>query len=201
MQHAYAIRRRRHASLALAIMLMAAISSFFWRVAYRGDISRVFHVGEQHAISTDLLQSGVYVYRGEYGYDGRWFLTLAVDPLLTRPSSIAALDDPVYRSRRILLPAMAFLLSGGRPLAAEYVVVAINVLAFGALLWLIDTLVGESTADPWGVAVGVSATGAWIALLLGTTELLESALLVWALVSYRRSRFSRVAVTLALAML
>jgi len=201
MQHAYAIRRPRHASLALAIMLMVAVSSFFWRVAYRGDISRVFHVGEQHAISKALLQNGVYVYRGEYGYDGRWFLPLAVDPLLTQPSSVAALDDPVYRSRRILLPALAFVLSGGRPVAAEYVLVAINVLAFGALLWLIDALVGGSSAEQWGAVVGISATGAWIALLLGTTELLESALLVWALVSYRRSRFFRVAVALALAML
>jgi hypothetical protein len=173
----------------------------FWRVPYHGRVSRFFHIGDPRPIPPALLESGAYIYHGEDGYDGRFFLTLATDPLLDKPASVAMLDDPVYRARRILQPAIVFILSGGRPLAAQYVFVALNVVAFGALLWLLGSLVGDSAPEPWAVGIGLCATGAWVALLFGTAELLEAALLLSALSAYRASRYALVATALALAML
>lgn len=200
-QDRYLGRRIRYGSFAAAMLLIVAATFGFWRVSYHGQVSRFFHIGDPRPIPTELIQSGAYIYHGQDGYDGRFFLTLATDPLLSRPSSIAMLDDPVYRARRILLPAIVFALSGGRPLAAQYVFVAINVVAFAALLWLLASLAGSLEAEPWAVAIGLCSAGTWVALLFGTAELLEGALLLSAFSAYRASRYAAVAGALALAML
>lgn len=200
-QDQYLGRRRLNASVVLAMLITVAVTIGFWQLPYRGQISRFFHIGDPRQVPTELIQSGAYVYHGEQGYDGRFFLTLATDPLLTRPSSLTILDDPVYRARRILLPAVVYVLSGGRPIAAEYVFVAVNVVAFVALLWLLDALLARSAMAAWPTAIGLCATGAWVAMLFGTAELVESVLLLAALDAYHRSRFARVGGMLALAML
>ncbi|HSQ30259.1 MAG TPA: hypothetical protein VLN49_10435 [Gemmatimonadaceae bacterium] len=201
MQEQYLGRRAVHAVALVATLLVLGVTVAFWRVAYHGEVSRFFHIDDPRPVPAELTESGAHVYHGEYGYDGKFFLVLAVDPLLLRPSSVAMLDNPVYRSRRILLPAVTFALSGGRPLAAEYVFVAINVIAFAALIWLLDFLLAGAAAELRSAAICLAATATWIALLFGTAELLETALLVGSFVAYRRARFASVAIALALAML
>lgn len=201
MQERYLGRRVRHATARLSMLLVLGVTAAFWRVAYHGQVDRFFHIGGPRPVPAQLLGSDGRAYRVEDGYDGKFFLTLATDPLLLRRSSIAMLDNPVYRSRRILLPALAFALSGGRPLAAEYVLVVINIVAFAALILLLGRLLEGTSPEAWSAAIGLSATATWIALLFGTAELVESALLVAAFVAYRQSRFARVAGALALAML
>ena len=48
------------------------------------------------------------------GYDGQFYAQVALDPGLRDPKALQrALDAPAYRARRILLPALAWVLGGG----------------------------------------------------------------------------------------
>jgi hypothetical protein len=71
------------------------------------------------------------------GYDGQFYAQLAVDPLLREPETIQALDAPSYRARRIMLPAMAFVLGGGDPWWTINFYASLNVLAWFGLAWLV----------------------------------------------------------------
>jgi hypothetical protein len=60
------------------------------------------------------------------GYDGQMFLSLGLDPGLRHEGTIAALDLPLYRYRRILYPLLGYLLGLGNPALIPYSMVAIN---------------------------------------------------------------------------
>ena len=92
---------------------------------------------------------------GERGYDGQFYAALATDPLLRRDETRRALDNPRYRSGRILLPAIAWSVTGGsRDLAP---------VAYVLLCW-IGALAGPLVAVLWsGRPGGVSP---WWALAL-----------------------------------
>lgn len=48
------------------------------------------------------------------GYDGQFYAQVALDPLLRDPALSTALDNPAYRSKRILLPILAYLTGLGQ---------------------------------------------------------------------------------------
>jgi hypothetical protein len=64
-----------------------------------------------------------------WGFDGQFYAELALDPLLRDPQLKIALDDPPYRSRRILTSWLAWLGGLGRPFWILNVYAGLN-LAF-----------------------------------------------------------------------
>jgi len=48
---------------------------------------------------------------GSNGYDGQFYIQIALDPLLRGAKLQQVLDAPAYRARRILAPAIASCLS------------------------------------------------------------------------------------------
>ena len=54
------------------------------------------------------------------GYDGQFYAVLASDPLLRRPATRRAIDNPGYRSTRILIPLLAWISVAGSSRAAPY---------------------------------------------------------------------------------
>lgn len=105
-----------------------------------------------------LRDAPLHVHRQSASYDGGYYVQIAADPALDAPALEAALDDPGYRARRILLPAVAWLLGGGGAAGAAHAYAALNValwFALAAVLWRI-------------FPVGVSrATVAWASVLFG----------------------------------
>jgi hypothetical protein len=71
------------------------------------------------------------------GYDGQFYLILALDPSL-RSSVSEHLDDAKYRARRILWSALAWTLAAGQPGAIVWMLVILN----GFAIALAGTLVG-----------------------------------------------------------
>ena len=76
--------------------------------------------------------------RSPRGYDGQFYAQIALDPTLQRPELWQALDDAVYRSRRIGLPALAHVLGLGRP---SIVLQAYALLNFAFWIALLTVLV------------------------------------------------------------
>jgi hypothetical protein len=77
-----------------------------------------------------------YVHQNS-GYDGQFYAQLALDPLLTDRETVSGIDDVAYRSRRMLIPAVAYVLGLGRPAWILQAYSLVNVIAWIAIGWLL----------------------------------------------------------------
>ncbi|MCB9385266.1 MAG: hypothetical protein H6509_11670 [Bryobacterales bacterium] len=84
------------------------------------------------------------------GYDGQFYRVLAHDPLLRRVDPIF-FDAPALRWRRILTPALAYLVALGRPswIDPAYVAVTLGFLALG-VFWSARFCRGAGLPAWWG---------------------------------------------------
>lgn len=184
-------------TMAALVILTALALMLFLR--FGGNVTGFFRIGGQLPLSPFLAASEALVQPGEPGYDGQFFLTLAYDPLLRHEGTLAALDNPRYRARRIFLPALAHGIALGSPRLVPWALVFLNaasavglvaLLAFG---WLRET--------PYR-ALGVLAfQGLWVGLALSTADLLALVFLVVALTCHRSGKARGVASCLLLATL
>lgn len=90
-----------------------------------------------------LQRSPHYVEKGP-GYDGQFYAQLAIDPSVQDPAFGRALDEPVYRARRIGMPAIAFCLGGAKPRRIIQAYALINLLCWFVLLGALVPL-----SRPW----------------------------------------------------
>ena len=71
------------------------------------------------------------------GYDGQFGAQLAIEPDLRTPGIQNALDNPVYRARRIMLPWLAHVIGGSNPWTVLLVFALQNVAFWIGLAWLV----------------------------------------------------------------
>lgn len=71
------------------------------------------------------------------GYDGQFYAQIALDPLLRDSEIDRVIDAPAYRSRRILVPAIAAALGLGNPWWTLQFFALINVGCWFTLGWLL----------------------------------------------------------------
>jgi len=143
-----------------------------------GDISRFVVAGDAF-VDPATVDPPIYVYEDSWGYDGQFFWRLAVDPAewdLDRPHH-GVMFDSAYRPPRIVYPALAWALAGGRAESVATTLVAVNVLAYAAIAGL-GALIAQGPRRPAPAAAG-SAAGrhpALSGLLVATTPGLVFAL-------------------------
>jgi hypothetical protein len=124
-----------------------------------------------------------------YGYDGQFYAQVALDPSLRNPRLEQALDVPEYRSRRILIPALAWLIGAGQPSAVVTAYILLHVAAWYVLLWLLLHFERPETIQSWLCVVATMlTTGALASLQRSLTDLPAATLLVAAAVLAGRSR-------------
>lgn len=194
MRAGVSVDRRPWPVRTMAQGLVVVIVIAFALVAYRGDLTRFFHIGDTKLAPVSLPSA--FVYHGTDGYDGAQYLALALDPLVTRPATSASVDNTRYRTRRILYPALGFVLGAWNERMIPGILVALNLAAFVALIGIVDRLVGGPDS-----LLTLCLAGCWISALYGTPELIEGSLVVGALLAYQRRRPVAVGALLALAML
>ncbi len=102
-------------------------------------------------------------YVGRRGYDGQFYVQMAVDPLLRDPLTDRAMDKAPLRARRILFCWTAYALGLGRPAWIMQAYALQNVAA-----WLLLAII----LLRWFPPDSVRATAAWLACLF-------SAGLIW----------------------
>ncbi len=116
-----------------ALAAMAAVLA--WQALtvhanYGGNWTGLFRTGSARPVPQSLAAS-TFRSRHPEGYDGQFYRFLAHDPFL-RQGAARYLDDPLLRSRRILVPLMAWVLAVGRPRAVD----GAYVLVVGGFVWL-----------------------------------------------------------------
>ncbi len=121
------------------------------RFNYGGNWTGLFCTGSRFPVPPALAHENIYVFRDSNGYDGQFYHYIAHDPWLRRGLA-SSLDAPRLRYRRILIPALAWLLSGGggRHLHAAYLALILASVFLGAY-WL-GRIFAERGAHPaWGL--------------------------------------------------
>ncbi len=193
-------RGARGAAL-VAAALVAAVMLLLLLVPFRGHITGFFRIGDVRPPAPALAGREVLIFPKQAGYDGQYYLALALDPALRQPQTLAALDHPAYRSRRILLPLLGHALGLGQPALIPWLLPLINAAALVALVWLVGRWLHSAGRSGWLGLLVLALPGAWEALALTTTDLLCSALLCATLLALRRERPALAALALALAAL
>ncbi|HEY8471047.1 MAG TPA: hypothetical protein VIL37_00190 [Natronosporangium sp.] len=141
------------------------------------DPTAPFVVGYHFGIHEALAARGVPIADelSQYGYDGQWFLGQANDPLLFTDLALT-FDYPRYRSIRVLLPALGWLLAAGQPAATPWALLVVQILAVALGCAACGRLVSAYGRSRWWGLVFAVIPGVWVGVAYGTAEPLGVAL-------------------------
>ena len=95
----------------ISAAFVIAIATVLLVMTFDGEITGFFRIGDVLPLSPFVNKESVRVVQGEIGYDGQYFLTIALDPTLDDNGTINALDNPKYRYKRIGYPLAGIMLS------------------------------------------------------------------------------------------
>jgi hypothetical protein len=111
----------RHGACIVSALVCVCIG-LAWQVLtvhynYGGNWTGLFITGSQFPIPPSLASENLYVFPNSTGYDGQMYHYVAHDPLMQKGFG-DFVDNARLRYRRILLPALAFILApdGSQPL-------------------------------------------------------------------------------------
>lgn len=114
------------------------------------------------------------------GYDGEFYAQIALDPLLTSEALPAALDNPVYRARRILMPVLAYLAGLGQPRLVLNAYALLNLVFYLFLAAGLAEFVNPRTVQSFLCALPLFlGTGTLVSLRRSLTDLPSTVLLLW----------------------
>ena len=124
-------------------------------------------------------------------YDGQFYAQIAVAADVTSPALKTALDQPAYRTQRILLPFLAHYLGFGRPWWILQVYALLNTVAWLALAWLwwqqLDAPLSRRT---WVWLGCLLSLGALDSVRQSLTDLPMVLALTLAVFAFQRQRFA-----------
>src|SRR5581483_5131031 len=131
-------------SRCLLLACISAAAIFAWQefiihFRYDGQQSALFFTGGQLSVPPPL-QAGTYLFQNSTGYDGQFYRYVAHDPFFRRYVA-RNVDDPRSRYGRILVPILAWAVSGGQDRfidrAYQFIVVALcTVGVYWTCCWL-----------------------------------------------------------------
>lgn len=164
----------RAARVALVVALCLLPAAFVARQSTSpGDLTKTLFVGArflpQALPEFRALQPAVV---STDGYDGQFYAQLAIDPTLSNPELPHAFDLPVYRARRILLPAIARIAGFGSPAAAVCAYALLNLASWYVLLGLLVRLCKPVTYRGWlCICATMLTSGALYSLMRSLVDL------------------------------
>jgi hypothetical protein len=132
-----AARPRFRAPIRLAFA--ACVVAFLWGITQFYDpktgFTSLISIGDilDETKVTALRQVPHYVYEDSAGYDGAYYVQLALHPTLDNPELARAIDNLPYRARRILFCWAAWLLGLGQPAWIVQAHALLNVLCWFGL--------------------------------------------------------------------
>lgn len=132
------------AAAAIGLWWLAAV-----RYAHHGQATALYMIGEHTPMPAWLETSEApYRWKGSGGYDGQYFHLLAHAPFALRQLA-PLMDRPRMRCQRILIPALAWLLAGGRAEWVDPAYYAVILLCLVAGVWWTALLAERHGASPW----------------------------------------------------
>jgi hypothetical protein len=178
----------RAAAAAAVVAFLVFVANFWHPVWGFTAFLQLDSSNDQSKIAAFKAQP-VYVYPYPGGYDGQYYAQLAYDPALRLPETRDAMDNPIYRARRILLPALAWLLALGQPMWIVHVYSVLNIVAWLALAAVLWRLLAVRDLRSWLAWAGVLFSGGTItSVRRALTDLGALALLAGGMLAVERTR-------------
>jgi hypothetical protein len=184
----------------LCLVLGLTIQFLIVSLRYGGNWTALFCTGAKFKVPPSLTQEGIYLFPNSGGYDGQMYHYVAHDPL-ARTDIPRYMDSSRVRYRRILLPALAYLLALGRQGWIDFAYITANLLFLFAGAWWLSRYLELSGLPPQLAALFVLAPAALISLDRLTVDLAFTALCAGFALYLRREQYSRAVTVLALACL
>ncbi|HUI55159.1 MAG TPA: hypothetical protein VLY04_09315, partial [Bryobacteraceae bacterium] len=145
---------RRLPSWTFAVAAALLVSTWQWATVtanYAGNWTALYCTGALQPQPPELASENTYHFAGSMGYDGQFYHYIAHDPLM-RTNLAAAVDNPRFRYRRILVPALAYCLALGRTTWVDRAYEAVCLLAIAmGVLWSCCYVERTGLARTWGV--------------------------------------------------
>ena len=116
------------------------------------------------------------------GYDGQFAYYMDLDPARARYYT----DDPPYRYGRILLPAAAWVLGAGQPGAFPATLLAINLFAIVATVYLLAGYLLRKGLSPWWAGLYGVFPGVMVGLWADLSEPLAFFFAAWGYLEFER---------------
>jgi hypothetical protein len=136
----------RAAYLGSVIVFLWCVGQFYHPgIGFTAFLSIGDQLGESKV--TALRQVPHYIYESSPGYDGAYYVQLALYPTLDNPELKKAIDNLPYRARRILFSWTAWALGLGQPAWIVQAHALLNVVCWLALGW---ALLRWFPATSWG---------------------------------------------------
>ena len=168
---------------------------------FGGNPTGLARIGERFAANPHLPREQLLVLPGKRGNDGQQFLVLATDPFQLDPATARAVDNPIYRGKRLLYPLLAWFTGLGQPRLIIWSLGLINVACMAAAAGLVARWAQLEQRNPrWGLAV-LALPGYWITLTLSTADLLATTFLLAAALTWRQGRLGPLTGALSSALL
>jgi hypothetical protein len=152
------------------------------------DPTALVAFGEQSPVEAQYAERMLgrpVILRTDFGHDGKFFFAQANDPWLRHPETHAAvLDRPVYRSQRMLYPALAGGLGLFQPGQVVWGLLGVNLVAVGLGTMATALLATRYGISPWwGLAFPLNL-GVLAELDVDAAGVVALALGMWALVAF-----------------
>lgn len=126
----------------VAVVLVLGWQAATVHVNYAHNWTGLFRVGHAARLP-DRLAQRTFRNPSPAGYDGQFYRLIAHDPLLLGRTA-KYLDSPLARSRRILVPGLAWIVALGRDeLVDGAYVLVVAAFMFGGVFWLSSLAVAE----------------------------------------------------------
>ena len=175
-------------NLLIGAIAVISVIIYFYYFKFSGNITGFFRIGSVLPLSPFLIPDQTLIFQDELGYDGQQFLSLALDPFLQDLDTLASLDHPAYRYRRILYPLLSYLLGFGNAQIIPYVMVAINAIAILLIIWVTGLYFKSYSANVNQALFVLAIPGVWIVLSLSTSDLLAGLFFVSAFYFYQNNK-------------
>ena len=134
------------ACLASVVFFLWCVAGFYQRGTGFSSLISIGDLLDQTMVAT-LRQTPHFSYEKSPGYDGAYYVQLALNPTLNNPELTKAIDNLPYRARRILFCWVAWLLGLGQP---AWVIQAHALLNVGCWLVLAWVLLWWFPPTTWG---------------------------------------------------
>jgi hypothetical protein len=147
----HAPRRLRWLALGTTLLFLLLIARH-WHPVYRFTAFLQMSVENDHPRISAIRELPIYLHPGTGSYDGQFYAQIACDPAIISAELPAAIDNPAYRARRILAPALAWLLAAGQPAWIVHTYSILNViawLALAAIAWRLLRVADLRTFVAW----------------------------------------------------
>lgn len=126
----------RIACLACVGLFLAIVARFYdGATGFTSMVSIGDKLGDGKVAALEAVPH--YIYEDSFGYDGAYYIQIALDPLLKGDDLQRSVDNLPYRAKRILLSWTAWILGAGQPFWIVQVYPLLNVFCWLGLAWLL----------------------------------------------------------------